>query len=139
MIGPRDVSARDLPDPDGTHFGIPTFRWGLAPDGLATLRQLHKDGLSPSHRADIVAQILRPRGGDRGPLAGYLYRREDAKPKRQATPAQREVLDRGRRTQQEQACLRHGIDLVEEVDGSEAGWWTESEDDDEEVVELEEW
>ncbi|MGM0350866.1 RRQRL motif-containing zinc-binding protein [Streptomyces sp. Adlamb9] len=64
---------------------IPVYRWWLAPDGLATVRQLRALGLRPGGQ-DVVAQIERPRRR-RGPLVAYLYSIEKAKPVRAMTPA----------------------------------------------------
>ncbi|MCZ4602534.1 hypothetical protein O3S80_01825 [Streptomyces sp. Lzd4kr] len=71
-------------DTDGTKYGIPTYPWRLAPDGLATRRQLRAQGLSPG-RQGIAAQILRPRRR-REPLTAYLYRVDLARPVRPMTP-----------------------------------------------------
>ncbi len=68
----------------------------MAPEGLATLRQLRAAGLRPGGH-DPVAQIL----WSRGKRVAYLYRLDWAKPKRVATPAQREAIAkalRARRT-----------------------------------------
>ncbi|WP_345944453.1 RRQRL motif-containing zinc-binding protein, partial [Streptomyces sp. SID7804] len=51
---------------------VPVYRWRLAPDGLATRRQLRAAGLRPGGQ-DVAAQIERPRRR-RGPLVAYLYR-----------------------------------------------------------------
>ena len=64
---------------------IPTYRWRLAPDGLATRRQLRARGLRPGGQ-DVAAQVERPRRR-RGPLVAYLYSIEQAKPVRPMTPA----------------------------------------------------
>ncbi|MGA5203416.1 RRQRL motif-containing zinc-binding protein [Streptomyces variegatus] len=64
---------------------IPVYRWRLAPDGLATRRQLRTLGLRPGGQ-DVAAQLERPRRR-RGPLVAYLYRVEKAKPVRPMTPA----------------------------------------------------
>ena len=53
-------------DPTGSQFGIPTYPWRFAPDGLATRRQLRARGLRPGGQA-VAAQVLRPRYR-RGPL-----------------------------------------------------------------------
>jgi hypothetical protein len=74
-------------DPDGEHYGIPTYPWRWAPDGLLTTRQLRAAGLRPGGQ-DIAAQIL----WRRGKRVAYLYRAEDAKPKRTATPAQHAAI-----------------------------------------------
>jgi len=72
-------------DPDGERFGIPTFLYHYAPDGLLTRRQLRAQGLRPGGQ-EIKAQILwRHRRHRR---VAYLYDAREAKPKREATPAQ---------------------------------------------------
>ncbi|MFJ6794380.1 RRQRL motif-containing zinc-binding protein [Streptomyces sp. NPDC091268] len=70
-------------DPNGARFGIPTYPWRLAPEGLATRRQLRAQGLRPGGQP-IAAQVLRPRFR-RGPLVAYLYRLDRAKPVRPMT------------------------------------------------------
>ncbi|CAL9522767.1 hypothetical protein SUDANB105_03847 [Streptomyces sp. enrichment culture] len=69
---------------------VPVYRWRLAPDGLATRRQLRALGLRPGGQ-DVAAQIERPRRR-RGPLVAYLYSIEQAKPVRPMTPAKRAAL-----------------------------------------------
>ncbi|MDL5202927.1 RRQRL motif-containing zinc-binding protein [Streptomyces sp. ALI-76-A] len=64
---------------------LPVYRWRLAPDGLATRRQLRAAGLRPGGQ-DVAAQIERPRRR-RGPLVAYLYRVDAAKPVRPMTSA----------------------------------------------------
>ncbi|MEU1197479.1 RRQRL motif-containing zinc-binding protein [Streptomyces sp. NPDC005813] len=64
---------------------IPVYSWKLAPDGLATRRQLRARGLRPGGQ-DVVGQIERPRYR-RGPLIAYLYEIDKAKPVRPMTPA----------------------------------------------------
>ncbi|MFB8777195.1 RRQRL motif-containing zinc-binding protein [Streptomyces broussonetiae] len=71
---------------------VPVYMWRLAPDGLATRRQLRAQGLRPGGQ-DVVAQIERPRYR-RGPLVAYLYRVDQAKPVRPMTPAKRAALDK---------------------------------------------
>ncbi len=58
-------------DPDGKRFGVPTWPWGLAPQHLRTRRQLAREGKSPG--GEYEAQVLRARGGSRGPLKAHLY------------------------------------------------------------------
>jgi hypothetical protein len=70
-------------DPTGATYGLPTYPYKFAPAGLATLRQLRAKGLRPG-RQTIAAQIL----WRRGKRKAYLYRLDQAKPKRTATPAQ---------------------------------------------------
>ena len=69
---------------------LPVYRWRLAPDGLATRRQLRALGLRPGGQ-DVAAQVERPRRR-REPLVAYLYRVEQAKPVRPMTPAKRAAL-----------------------------------------------
>jgi hypothetical protein len=84
-------------DPTGArHGGMPTFPWGVAPEGLHTRRQLRAMDLRPGGQ-DIAAQIIWRRG-DR---IAFLYRADLAKPKRTATPAQLAAIGkalRARRT-----------------------------------------
>ncbi|MEV7613277.1 RRQRL motif-containing zinc-binding protein [Streptomyces sp. NPDC089799] len=74
---------------------IPVYTWRLAPDGLATRRQLRAAGLRPGGQ-DVVAELQRPRYR-RGPLVAYLYRIDLAKPVRPMTAAMRAALDRANR------------------------------------------
>lgn len=76
-------------DPDGKRYGCPTWPWRSAPEGFATVRQLRALGLRPGGQP-VAAQVLwRGVGGER---VAYLYRIDLAKPKRCATPAQREAI-----------------------------------------------
>ncbi|WP_225826772.1 RRQRL motif-containing zinc-binding protein [Streptomyces naphthomycinicus] len=72
---------------------LPVYPWRLAPDGLATLRQLRAAGLRPGGQ-DVAAQLERPRRRGRAPLVAYLYRVEQAKPVRPMTPAKWAALER---------------------------------------------
>ncbi|MFD5582229.1 RRQRL motif-containing zinc-binding protein [Streptomyces sp. NPDC127063] len=71
---------------------VPVYPWRLAPDGLATRRQLRAHGLRPGGQ-EVAAQIERPRRR-RGPLVAYLYSIEQAKPVRPMTPAKWAALDK---------------------------------------------
>ncbi|MFE3601834.1 RRQRL motif-containing zinc-binding protein [Streptomyces sp. NPDC059142] len=79
-------------DPDGArHGGIPTYPFRLAPEGLATRRQLRAAGLRPGGQ-DIAAQLMwyssRYRRKDRSPVrVAYLYRIDRAQPVRPMTAA----------------------------------------------------
>ncbi|MET7368352.1 RRQRL motif-containing zinc-binding protein [Streptomyces sp. NPDC005566] len=78
---------------------LPVYRWRLAPDGLATRRQLRALGLRPGGQ-DVAAEVQRPRRR-RGPMVAYLYRIDQAKPVRPMTPGRRAALEaamRARRT-----------------------------------------
>jgi hypothetical protein len=89
-------------DPDGTTFGLPTYPFHAAPRGMATLRQLHDRGLRPGGQP-IQAQIIWKHRGPQRDKDGkgrttrrvaYLYSVADARPKRTATPAQREAINK---------------------------------------------
>ncbi|WP_228982457.1 RRQRL motif-containing zinc-binding protein [Streptomyces sp. DH12] len=71
---------------------VPVYRWRLAPDGLATRRQLRSRGLRPGGQP-VAAQLERPRRR-RGPLVAYLYRLDLAKPVRPMTPGRAAALQR---------------------------------------------
>jgi hypothetical protein len=72
-------------DPTGAVHGTPTYPWRMAPDGLATRRQLRAADLSPGGQP-VVAQVMWHRhNADR---VAYLYRVGLARPKRIPTPAQ---------------------------------------------------
>ena len=66
-------------DPEGEIYGIPTYWWKGAPDGLATRRQLRALSLSPGGH-EPVAQVLWMRR--RRDAVAYLYSIAAAKPKR---------------------------------------------------------
>ncbi|MEV0810417.1 RRQRL motif-containing zinc-binding protein [Micromonospora sp. NPDC050200] len=87
-------------DPTGTEFA--TYPYRLAPDGLATRRQLRAAGLRPGGH-DPVAQIL----WRRGKRIAYLYRLDLAAPKRTATPAQREAIAKALRARR--TCRTCGV------------------------------
>ncbi|MEU8437818.1 RRQRL motif-containing zinc-binding protein [Streptomyces sp. NPDC029216] len=77
-------------DPNGDEYGIPTYPRRLAPEGLATRRQLRAKGLRPAGQP-VVAQILwygrRPPGQTARTIrAAYLYRLDLAAPVRPMTP-----------------------------------------------------
>ncbi|KMO96556.1 RRQRL motif-containing zinc-binding protein [Streptomyces roseus] len=69
---------------------LPVYPWRLAPEGLATRRQLRAAGLRPGGQ-DVVAQLERPRYR-RGPLVAFLYRVDGALPVRPMTVAKRAAL-----------------------------------------------
>jgi hypothetical protein len=81
-------------DPTGTRYGLPTYPWNLAPDGLATRRQLRAAGLRPGGQ-DVAAQIMwRSRRSRTGVRTAYLYRIDRARPVRPMTEAKRAALER---------------------------------------------
>ncbi|MFE1547379.1 RRQRL motif-containing zinc-binding protein [Streptomyces sp. NPDC058718] len=71
---------------------LPVYRWRLAPEGLATFRQLRALGLRPGGQ-DVAAQLERPRRR-RAPLIAFLYRVDLALPVRPMTPARWAALER---------------------------------------------
>ncbi|MCX4664919.1 RRQRL motif-containing zinc-binding protein [Streptomyces uncialis] len=62
---------------------LPTYPWRLAPEGLATRRQLRAMGLRPGGQ-DVAGELQRPRRR-RGPLVAHLYRVDLALPVRPMT------------------------------------------------------
>ncbi|MGW4850874.1 RRQRL motif-containing zinc-binding protein [Streptomyces sp. NPDC004288] len=85
---------------------LPIYRWRLAPEGLATFRQLRAIGLRPGGQP-VVAQLERPRRR-REPLIAFLYRIDRAKPVRPMTPARRAALERANAARQ--VCPECGRD-----------------------------
>ena len=71
-------------DPSGSRYGVPTYPWRLAPDGLATRRQLRSQGLRPGGQP-IAAQVMRVNRRAGGVRVSYLYRIDRAKPVRPMT------------------------------------------------------
>lgn len=71
-------------DPTGARYGIPTYPFRLAPDGLATRRQLRAKGLRPGGQP-IAAQVMRANRRAGGVQVAYLYRIDLAKPVRPMT------------------------------------------------------
>ncbi|MFF0030271.1 RRQRL motif-containing zinc-binding protein [Streptomyces avermitilis] len=95
------LTLADCFDPTGERFGIPTYPWRHAPEGLglATRRQLRTRGLRPGGQ-EVAAQLLRPRRR-REPLTAYLYRLDLAQPVRPMTPGRwraHHAMMRARRT-----------------------------------------
>lgn len=84
-------------DPAGTYYGIPTYPYRWAPEGLLTIRQLRARGLRPGGQ-EPVAQIF----WRRGLRVAYLYREDQALPKRTATPAQLAAI--GKALQARRTC-----------------------------------
>lgn len=72
-------------DPDGHRYGLPTYPYHWAPEGLLTRRQLRARGLRPAGQP-ITAQILWKHR--RQQRVAYLYRTDLAAPRRQPTSAQ---------------------------------------------------
>ncbi|MFC9265621.1 RRQRL motif-containing zinc-binding protein [Streptomyces hydrogenans] len=92
-------------DPTGGTFGLPTYPRRLAPEGLATRRQLRALGLRPAGQP-VAAQILwhgrRTPGTRTRPVrAAYLYLIALAAPVRPMTPGRwraHDAMMRARRT-----------------------------------------
>jgi len=91
---------------------FPTYRWGWAPEGLATRRQLALRGLTPGRQpiaAEIVWRYRRRDGVTRPTRLAYLYRTDLAVPKRPATPAQLAALARAMRVRRTCPTCRRDI------------------------------
>jgi hypothetical protein len=71
-------------DPSGSHYGIPTYPWRFAPDGLVTRRQLRARGLRPGGQP-VAAQVMRANRRQGGVRVAFLYRIDRAKPVRPMT------------------------------------------------------
>ncbi|ATL29398.1 RRQRL motif-containing zinc-binding protein [Streptomyces formicae] len=72
-------------DPTGARYGLPTFPWKFAPDGLCTRRQLRAQGLRPGGQP-IAAQLMRlSRRRKSGAAIAYLYWVDRALPVRPMT------------------------------------------------------
>ncbi|MDX3757275.1 RRQRL motif-containing zinc-binding protein [Streptomyces sp. AK02-04a] len=71
-------------DPSGARYGVPTYPWRLAPDGLASRRQLRAQGLRPGGQP-IAAQVMRVNRRAGGVRVAYLYRLDLALPVRPMT------------------------------------------------------
>ncbi|MEQ7008489.1 RRQRL motif-containing zinc-binding protein [Actinopolymorpha sp. B17G11] len=69
--------------------GLPAFRYGWAPDGLATRRQLRAEHLSPGGHEPYALLLWR-----RDRAFAWLYRLDLAQPARTPTPAQQAALTR---------------------------------------------
>lgn len=79
-------------DPTGARHGIPTYPWRLAPDGMATRRQLRAQGLRPGGQP-IAAQLMRrSRRRKAGVAIAFLYHVELALPVRPMTPGRSRAL-----------------------------------------------
>ncbi|MEV0600996.1 RRQRL motif-containing zinc-binding protein [Streptomyces sp. NPDC050315] len=99
-------------DPKGLRYGIPTYPFRFAPDGLATRRQLRARGLRPGGQ-EVAAQILwhsrryQPRGRC-GLRVAYLYRLDLALPVRPMTPAKWAALAKANTARR--TCPECGLD-----------------------------
>lgn len=85
-------AAKRFWDPEGKRHGLPTYPWNMAPDGLATVRQLAARGLRPNGQP-VVAQLMWSLGRGRVATAN-LYRVENAAPKRPATAGNMRAVKR---------------------------------------------
>ena len=85
-------------DPTGTRYGLPTYPWQLAPEGLATRRQLRSAGLRPGGQEPAAQVMWQSR---RTVQVAYLYRVDRALPVRPMTGPKSRALAaamRARRT-----------------------------------------
>ncbi|ASR00785.1 RRQRL motif-containing zinc-binding protein [Streptomyces sp. 11-1-2] len=77
----------DLWDPEGERHDVPTFPWGLAPEGTATRDQLVARGLRP--RGPAVAQVMWfSRKSPDEPRFARLYDAAKATPPKPRSPGQ---------------------------------------------------
>jgi hypothetical protein len=106
-------------DPEGHRFGLPTYPYRWAPQGLLTIRQLRAQGLRPGGQPPAAQIIWR-----HGKRIAYLYQLALAMPKRTATPAQLAALAnamRARRTcpvcgQEKAYCIRRSTGQCNDCD-----------------------
>jgi len=84
--GPVGVTLDNRVMPIGSGDWV-VYRYGFAPSGLATMRQLSAMGLRPGGQPPVAA-LARPRGR----WVAYLYDLTTAKTKRPMTPAKRRAL-----------------------------------------------
>ncbi|GAA3624410.1 hypothetical protein GCM10022223_46840 [Kineosporia mesophila] len=91
--GPVGVTLDHRAMPIGSGEWV-TYRYGLAPAGLATMRQLSAMGLRPGGHQPVAA-LARPRGR----WVAYLYDVSTAKAKRPMTRAKRRALAAANRAQ----------------------------------------
>jgi hypothetical protein len=84
--GPVGVTLDNRAMPIGSGEWV-VYRYGFAPSGLATMRQLSAMGLRPGG-CPPVAALARPKGR----WVAYLYDLTTAKPKRAMTPGKRLAL-----------------------------------------------
>ncbi|GAB3265185.1 RRQRL motif-containing zinc-binding protein [Kineosporia babensis] len=100
--GPVGVTLDHKAAPIGTGEWL-VYRYGLAPTGLATMRQLSAMGLRPGG-CPPVAALARPRGR----WVAYLYDVSTAKAKRPMTPAKFRALAAANRARR--ICPTCGVD-----------------------------
>jgi hypothetical protein len=87
------------------HGGMPTYPWRMAPEHLATRRQLRAQGLCPGGRGQ-VGQILW--NSRRRTKVAYLYDLTHAKPKR--TPSTAQLAALGKALAARHRCPQCGTD-----------------------------
>ena len=90
----------------GRYAGVPVFRYGWAPPGLATVRQLAARGLRPAGQ-DVAGWLVW--GPANRPRWAYLYRVDLAAPKRPLTPAMAAAI--GRCNAAQQVCPTCRLDV----------------------------
>jgi hypothetical protein len=80
----------------GSVDGLPALTWGRADRAqLATARQLRELGLRPAGQQPVAVLVFGHRQSGRRPVEyTSLYRIADAEPKRVASPAQRDAIDK---------------------------------------------
>lgn len=123
--GPRPAPRSSVRLWDGTQWpcagryaGAPVFRYGWAPSGMATMRQLAAAGLRPGGQ-DVAGWLVW--GPANRPRWAYLYRRDLARPKRTCTPAMRVAVERMNAAQQ--ICPTCGLDVGHRIPRSLGECW----------------
>ncbi|OLT22929.1 hypothetical protein BJF78_32695 [Pseudonocardia sp. CNS-139] len=102
----------------GRYAGAPVFRYGWAPSGLATVRQLAADRLRPGGQ-DVAGWLVW--GPANRPRWAYLFRRDLAAPKRPMTAAMRAGIERCNAAQQ--LCPTCGTDVGYRIPRSLGECW----------------
>ncbi|GGK94337.1 hypothetical protein Ppa06_64760 [Planomonospora parontospora subsp. parontospora] len=97
-------------DPTGRKWGLPTYPWKLAPEGLATVRQLRALGLRPGGQAPVAQIMWRSLRTPTGPgvRVAYLYEIAKALPRRTPSPKQLAALAKALRARR--ICPECGVE-----------------------------
>lgn len=102
-------------DPCGDRWNLPTWPYGLAPEGLETVRQLKKRNLRPGGQAPVGQVMWRSskqfwaKGLPYGYGIAYLYRVDLAKPRRTPSARQLEALSKAMRVRR--TCRECGVEF----------------------------
>lgn len=105
-----------------------TYPWRAAPSHLMTRRQLRAAGLRPDGQDPAALMVREPAGRKRRRMWAYLFDSRKAAPKRTATPAQLNAVEKAVRGRKLRAAQRRGLteaDLTQPGDPG-PGWTTDS-------------